>query len=299
VPPNPYRLRARAAVGTVLVVVLGVAAYGVYTNVRHGTQSAPPPGCQAGTGTQAISLDTDQAVIAATIAGVAARHRLPSQAVTVAYAAALQESQLQNLTYGDRDSVGVFQQRPSEGWGTAAELEDPVYATTRFFQALVHVPGYTTMPVYQAAQDVQHSADGSAYAQWAQMASQLAGYFTGQDPHGVSCWYVPAAQPDTDLAAVASSLTSTFGPRGREAVVVSFKTDRSGQKKGSVADVQVKQSSAWTVAGWLVAHAQTYGLTEVRYAGYEWQAADGSMGWQRVSGTPASKSPPHGSIVAG
>ncbi len=118
----------------------------------------------------AIPLDTDQAGIAATIAGVAARHRLPQRAVTIALAAALQESQLQNLDYGDRDSVGVFQQRPSQGWGTTAELEDPVYATTKFFAALVRVPGYTKMPVDQAAQDVQHSADGSAYEQWVGMA---------------------------------------------------------------------------------------------------------------------------------
>ena len=55
------------------------------------------------------------------------------------------------------------------------------------------MPGYTTMPVYQAAQDVQHSADGSAYEQWAVVAGQLAGYFTGKSPHGVSCWYTPAS----------------------------------------------------------------------------------------------------------
>ena len=295
-PPTPYRLRAKAAIGAVLVVVLGVAAYGVYTSFQHVTQSAPPPGCQAGTGAQAISLDTGQAAIAATIAGVAARHQLPAQAVTIAYAAALQESQLQDLTYGDRDSVGVFQQRPSEGWGTTTELEDPVYATTRFFQALVHIHGYTTMPVYQAAQAVQHSADGSAYEQWTQVAGQLTGYFTGKDPHGVSCWYVPAGQ--ANFSAVAQQITQTFGPQGHEAVVVKFSTARSA-KKSSVAVVQVKQRSAWTVAGWLVAHAQTYGLTEVRYAGYEWKAADGTMGWQHLSGTSASKSPPHGNIVAG
>ena len=117
-------------------------------------------------GGAAIPLDTDQAGIAATIAGIAVRHRLPQRAITIALAAALQESQLQNLDYGDRNSVGVFQQRPSQGWGTTAEIEDPVYATTRFFAALVKVPGYTTMPVDQAAQDVQHSADGYAYEQW-------------------------------------------------------------------------------------------------------------------------------------
>ena len=159
-------LRGRAVVGTALVLVLAVAGYAIYHSFRSVTP-LPPPGCQAGTGGQAITLDTDQAAIAATIAGVAARHRLPRQAVTIALAAALQESKLHNLDYGDRDSVGIFQQRPSEGWGPAAKLEDPVYATTKFFAALTQVRGYATMPVYQAAQDVQHSADGSAYEQWA------------------------------------------------------------------------------------------------------------------------------------
>ena len=141
------------------MLVLGVAGYAIYTSFRHVTAAPPAPGCQAGTGARAITLDTDQAAIAATIAGVAARHRLPRRAVTIAYAAALQESKLQNLDYGDRDSVGIFQQRPSQGWGPAADLEDPVYATTKFFAALTQVNGYTTMPIYKAAQAVQHSAD--------------------------------------------------------------------------------------------------------------------------------------------
>ena len=174
-PHNPAVLRARVIVGTTLVLVLVAAGYAIYTSFRHVIPPAPAPGCQAGTGVQAITLDTEQAGIAATIAGVAARHRLPRQAVTIALAAALQESKLHNLDYGDRDSVGIFQQRPSEGWGPATSLEDPVYATTKFFAALTRVRGYATMPVSQAAQDVQHSADGSAYGQWADVAGQLAG----------------------------------------------------------------------------------------------------------------------------
>ena len=126
---------------------------------------------------------------------MAARHGLGKQAVTIAYATALQESKLQNLNYGDLDSVGVFQQRPSQGWGTTAELEDPVYATTKFFAALVKVRGYATMPVNQAAQEVQHSADGYAYEQWAGTAQLLANYFTGSSAAGVSCWYSPAGRP--------------------------------------------------------------------------------------------------------
>ncbi len=102
----------------------------MYDPFRAEPPPPPPPGCQAGTGVQAISLDPGQAAVAATIAGVAARHKLPRRAVIIAYAAALQESKMQNLDYGDRDSVGVFQQRPSQGWGPATDLEDPVYATT-------------------------------------------------------------------------------------------------------------------------------------------------------------------------
>src|SRR6516162_1916640 len=205
VPNHPARVRARAIVATTLVLVLVVAGYAIYHSFRNVTSPPPAPGCQAGTGAQAISMDPGQAAVAATIAGVAARHRLPRQAVTIAYAAALQESQLQNLGYGDRDSVGIFQQRPSQGWGTASQLTDPVYASTRFFAALVQVRGYAKMPVDQAAQDVQHSADGTAYQQWAPLAAALAGYFTGVPPHGVSCWYVPSGQ--ADLAAAARQLT--------------------------------------------------------------------------------------------
>jgi hypothetical protein len=282
------------------VLVLVVGGYTIYHSFRNVTSAPPPPGCQIGTGQQAFTLDTDQAAIAATIAGVAARYRLPRQAIVIAYAAALQESKLHNLDYGDRDSVGIFQQRPSQGWGPASELEDPIFATTKFFAVLARVPGYTTMPVYRAAQDVQHSADGSAYGQWTYLAEQLAGYFTGTPPHGMSCWYTPAGK--ADLAGAVRQMTQTFGPQGREAIVARIALDRSaGKNAGSVTVLHVQRAAAWTVANWLVAHAQTYGLSQVRYAGYAWTAANGSMGWQRDSDpTPTSgKSASQGDIVAG
>ena len=279
------------------MLALAAIGYLVFGSPRHGAQPPappPPPGCEAGTGNDAIPLDTAQAGIAATIAGIAARHRLPQRAVTIALATALQETKLQNLDYGDRDSVGVFQQRPSQGWGTTAELEDPVYATTKFFAALVKIPGYTTMPVSQAAQDVQHSADGSAYAQWVGLATLLAGDFTGTSPAGVYCWYTPAGK--ADLAGALKQLTGTFGPQGKDAVLVRVTTDRSGKKNRKETVVHVQQDRAWMVAGWLVAHAQQYGLSQIRYAGYVWNAANGSMGWQRASKTASPV--PRGSIVA-
>ena len=279
--------------GGTLVLVLLVAGYAIYRSFRNVTSPPPPPGCQVGTGVQAIDLAPEQAGIAATIASVAARHRLPRQAVTIALAAALQESKLHNLDYGDRDSVGIFQQRPSEGWGSATELQDPIYATTKFYAALLKVHGYARMPVDQAAQAVQHSADGSAYQQWTDIAGQLTGSFTGKSPHTVSCWYTPSGQ--ANLAGMEKQVRQTFGPAGRKAVVVRITTARSAKK--NVAVLHVQSAAGWTVASWLVAHAQAYHLSQLRYAGFSWKAANGTMGWQRES-NPTSPSGKNG-IVAG
>jgi len=269
------------------------AGYFIYHSFRNVTSPPPPPGCQVGTGVQAVDLSPEQAEVAATIAGVAARHRLPRQAVTIALAAALQESKLHNLDYGDRDSVGIFQQRPSEGWGSATELQDPIYATTKFYVALLKVHGYARMPVDQAAQAVQHSADGSAYQQWTDIAGQLTGAFTGKSPHTVSCWYTPSGQ--ANLAGMEKQVRQTFGPAGRKAVVVRITTARSAKK--NVAVLHVQPAAGWTVASWLVAHAQAYHLSQLRYAGFSWKAANGSMGWQRET-NPTSPSGKNG-IVAG
>jgi hypothetical protein len=275
------------------VLVLVAAGYLIYHSFRNVTAPPPAPGCQAGTGVQAIDLSPEQAEVAATIAGVAARHRLPRQAVTIALAAALQESKLHNLDYGDRDSVGIFQQRPSEGWGSATELQDPIYATTKFYAALLKVHGYAKMPVDQAAQAVQHSADGSAYQQWTDIAGQLTGSFTGKSPHTVSCWYTPSGQ--ANLAGMEKQVRQTFGPAGRRAVVVRITTARSAKK--NVAVLHVQPAAGWTVASWLVARAQAYHLSQLRYAGFSWKAANGTMGWQRES-NPTSSSGKDG-IVAG
>ena len=293
----PINARRATAVIVILVVLAGAAVYGGYSLLHKVTATPPPaPGCTAGTGNQAVSHDPGQAGIAATIAGVAARHKLPRRAVTIALATAMQESKLENLDYGDRDSVGIFQQRPSQGWGPAADLENPVYATTKFFDALVQIPGYTKLPVDQAAQDVQRSADGSAYSQFDYVAGLLSGYLTGQPAHSVTCWYTPATTGTTTTADTKANLTSavqalrgTFGPDGRKAAVVRATLGHS-------AKIEVDRGRGWTVASWLVTHAENYQISEVRYAGFVWKAANGTMGWQR---DPNPREIPRGSIVAG
>ena len=105
-----------------------------------------------------------------------------------------------------------------------------------------------------------------------------------------------------NLAGAMQRISATFGPAGRKAVVARVSLTRSGKKgAGRTAVLHVRQASAWTVANWLVAYAQVYGLSEVRYAGYVWKATNGSMGWQRAP-TPthsSGKNASQGGIVAG
>ncbi|MFD6152973.1 C40 family peptidase [Streptomyces sp. NPDC060243] len=110
---------------------------------------------------------------------------VPARGQVIALAVALQESGLRNLAYGDRDSVGLFQQRPSQGWGTAEEIRDPVHAATRFYEALREVDGWQSLSLTQAAQAVQRSALPDAYAKWEDLALALQTALAHVlDPHG-------------------------------------------------------------------------------------------------------------------
>jgi murein DD-endopeptidase MepM/ murein hydrolase activator NlpD len=121
---------------------------------------------------------------AATIVTVGIRLGIAPRGWVIAVATAMQESTLTNLpnlgSKNDHDSVGLFQQRPSQGWGTVAQLMDPVYASTKFYQALKRVDGWQTMPLTKAAQAVQKSAYPDAYAKWETDAITLVGALTGQ-----------------------------------------------------------------------------------------------------------------------
>ena len=283
----PISSRRRKLTGAAVLAVI-VAAAGSYAAIQHGTSPLLPASgsfCKAQANGEVLSLGTGQAGIAATIAGVAAHRSMPRHAVTVAYATALQESKLRNLDYGDLDSVGVFQQRPSQGWGTTRQLENPVYATTKFFAALVNVPSYQRIPVYKAAQAVQRSADGQAYRQYTKLASALASAFTGGAPHAVWCWF-DGAGSKVDLTAAARQLAKTFGP-----VTVHSAADPAMR-------VSTRGDDGWTLAAWLVSHAGVYGIREIRYLGYQWVAAHGAQGWVRQDSRQPAKAPP-GTVVLG
>ncbi|MFF4819386.1 C40 family peptidase [Kitasatospora sp. NPDC001309] len=110
---------------------------------------------------------------AKTIQATGVAMHIPVRGQIVALATALQESGLRNINYGDRDSLGLFQQRPSQGWGTPAQIMQPVYASTKFYEALNQVSGWQSMTVTQAAQAVQRSGFPDAYAKWEPLATAL------------------------------------------------------------------------------------------------------------------------------
>lgn len=264
-----------------LVIVVIITALAI-SKAKHLRFPSPiTSGCLVHGGAFDVPLDPGQASIAATIAGVAAHRSMPERAVTVAYAAALQESDLENLSYGDRDSVGVFQQRPSEGWGTRRQLLDPVYASTRFFVALASVPNYARIPVYRAAQAVQHSADGTAYSQYEPQGAAMADGFSGRLPHAVWCWYGAKITGKSRLSAAEAGLRRTFG------------TLRVSHLGDPAVEVRARTpASDWAVAAWLVTNASKFRLKQVTYQGFVWTSAHGRKGWtsaKRAARGPAAR----------
>ena len=208
------------------------------------------------TGVGSYLVTPEQAVNAATIAAVGRRTGLGSHAVTVALATAFQESHLHNLPYGDRDSLGLFQQRPSQGWGTPEQILQPRLSSAAFYDRLGKVPGWATLPVTDAAQAVQRSAAPLAYAQWEDPARALARALTGEVPAGLSCRLPPGDRP----AAAAAVLAAAVADLGPQAL----------QRGGGTA------ATDWSEASWLVARAQELFLHAVSCRGQTWTAATGS-----------------------
>lgn len=180
------KLAAAAIAALVLVIVL-IAAAGAGVASVLGLGDAGGSSTLCGTGSAGVGTDlgdgekltATQIANAHTIYQVGAQLGIPAYGEQIAIATAIQESRLQNLDYGDRDSLGLFQQRPSQGWGTPAELTDPVYASTKFYQALEDVANWQNLALTVAAQDVQQSAYPDAYAQWQTVAGQLVATFAG------------------------------------------------------------------------------------------------------------------------
>jgi hypothetical protein len=260
------RLRGAVIAGLSIALVAG----GIYTaaSLLQRSEQLITEECTAAAGSQHANLATDQAANAALITAVSVRRGLPPRAASIALATAMQESKLRNIGHGDLagpDSRGLFQQRPSQGWGTQEQVMDPIYATNAFYDALVKVPGYATLDITDAAQRVQRSAYPAAYAEHEAMGRSFASALTGETPAALNC---TLRSPDTagNTAAVLTQLEAAYG---------SVPTSATGQ----TVEVDVTDSYAWSVAHWAVANAKELSVERVDVAGKRWDR-NARNGWQ-------------------
>lgn len=256
----------------VLLLTLALVGGGVYTAVSflQRSETLVSERCTAVVGSQTAELATDQAVNASLITAVAVQRGLPPRAASIALATAMQESKLRNIGHGDQagpDSRGLFQQRPSQGWGTEAQIMDPYYAANAFYDALVKIPDYESLEITDAAQRVQRSAYPDAYAQHEEMGRYFASGLTGQTPEAVNCTLRSPDGPG-DTAQVAAELSQAYGGLDSKAEAQTLTIEASGVQ-------------AWSVAQWAVANAKGFAVTNVDVAGRSWSRG-GRDGW-RVS----------------
>jgi hypothetical protein len=288
------------------VVLVGLAGVGVAAAVGYGLlrQVAPvfrPDQCTATVAGRTVTLDVEQAENAALITAVAVDRGMPARAATIALATAYQESKLYNLESGDRDSLGLFQQRPSQGWGSREEILDPYYAANAFYDELAKLDGYQGMRVTVAAQRVQRSGFPEAYADHEADARVLASALSGNSPHAFSC----RLGGTVDAGATrlrASGLTKRadvvrrevdevfdgpplggFAPGG----VQSGHMPGSAHYAGRAVDIFVRPISrvnkirGWAIAQYLVAQADRLDVKTVIFDGRIWTAGSKSGdGWR-------------------
>ncbi|MGJ7419514.1 hypothetical protein AB9128_27095 [Streptomyces cinereoruber] len=294
-PIRPARRGRLARSAAALAVLLGLASY---VGLHQMTGSKGTPRCSVGSGDHRYEFTPEQASNAATISAVGTTRGLPERAVTIALATALQESALRNIGYGDRDSLGLFQQRPSMGWGTPEQIMDPVYSAGRFYAGLEKIPGYSRLPLTVAAQKVQKSGFPQAYAKHEPDAALLAAALTGRTPAGLSCTANPEEGRPGDPRKVRAELIRAFGEKAAPTAVTGGPSAGRSAAEPPVLVVPVRpvagagagadERRGWELAQWAVARAEGLRITEVSYGDRVWRAGEALGGWSKPSGTPAA-----------
>ena len=223
-------------------------------------------------------IDIEQAENAALIAGMTIKRSLVPRAASIALATAYQESKIRNLDYGHSDSIGIFQQRPSQGWGTIEEIMDPWYSTTQFYKTMERVKKWETKDINDVAQAVQRSAFPQAYRQHESNARALASALTGETPAVFSCSIQLLGNPEPK--AMTDFLTKTYGKK--EITVTST-------RGGLVIDTSSPRV-AWAVAQGAVANAKRYGIAKVQTQQHSWQPLPWKLSdWEDDENAPTNQ----------
>ncbi|MFF7274186.1 heavy metal transporter [Streptomyces griseorubiginosus] len=319
-PPTRKRRGRLLRFAAALVVLCAVAGYLV---VQYVTGGPDGPGCKVVSGRAggpSYEFTPEQAVNAATITAVGTGRGLPERAVTIALATALQESGLRNISHGDRDSLGLFQQRPSQGWGTPKEILDPTYAAAEFYKHLVKVDDYEKLPLTVAAQRVQRSGYPEAYAKHEPDAEVLAAALTGSSAATLTCdgrqestrasatgsgdGATGVQEAETGPDAVRSALVRDFGRDALEttAAEVGGKASPSPTPTpgdGRTVTLPVRKDTSpgagrsltergWQLAHWAVANSSALRIERVSYAGRQWTAGNTDSQWRPAGGESAT-----------
>ncbi|MFJ8139971.1 heavy metal transporter [Streptomyces sp. NPDC096013] len=300
-PTPKKRRRGRLLrLSSAFVVLLAVAGYLL---VQYVTGGRGGPGCKVVSGKddgQAYEFSQEQTMNAATIAAVGTGRGMPERAVTIALATALQESQLVNIEHGDLDSLGLFQQRPSQGWGTKKEILDPTYAAGVFYEHLAKVNDYQQLPLTVAAQRVQRSGYPEAYAKHEPEATLLSAALTGQAAATLTCQGLPdSTRANTGPDAVRAALVRDFGRTvlketgaevtGDGSAAKAESTPSPGASAGggsSTVTLPVRSGSTrtgWQLAHWAVANSSVLHIERVSYAGREWAAGSADDPWHSTA----------------
>jgi hypothetical protein len=228
--------------------------------------------CVASANGASVSVTLEQAHNAAIISAVGLRRGLPTRAVTIALTTAYQESGIRNLDYGHADSIGLFQQRPSKGWGTVKQIMDPYYSSGKFYSALLGVKNWRTRDINDVAQAVQRSAYPDAYRKHVSKAQALAAALTGVQPAGLTC---KAGSPaKADAAGLAALLHKSLADE-----VKVTRTEKGLIVQGST------QQRAWAAAAFAVAYSDAYGVARVTLGGADWALSTGSLASWTGNGT--------------
>lgn len=262
-PRRRRAARTLGCLGAAFVVAAGTAlGAGLYASRRGWIEPLPVEArCVVTGSTGTVTLSLDQARYASIIAGRSIALGLKPRAATIALATAYQESGIRNLDHGDRDSLGLFQQRPSKGWGTPEDIRDPWHASDAFYAALVKVPGWDTADINDTAQTVQRSGVPQGYRKHEPRARILAEVFTGHAAAGITC-----VRHCTDCSAGAGAeefladARRTFGGVDvRRAAPALTIAPRDG-------------TEAWRLAAYAVVNGPAYHLDTVQVGSRTWRA---------------------------
>ncbi len=273
--PPDARQPGSAAIGFVIIAVLAVLIASIVTFIARQssegpvTPVGPAQGCQVTVEDLSSYLTWEQSVNASIIVGESIRRGLPPRAATIALVTAYQESDLRNLDYGDADSVGLFQQRPSQGWGSVEQIMDPWYSAGKFYEALVKVDGWETGVINDVAQAVQRSAHPEKYAQHESKGRAWASALTGYSPAAISC--VDRAENPSDSA----FLTDFFAIVWPDAVTVTT-SDTGGLLIATDSD-----TTSWAAAQLALVRGQNAGLVTVQALEQSWTVSGNEhASWQ-------------------